>query len=141
MRFRLICVLVLFMADLTPYTVAERIALTLGGLGRAVAARIAGGAMAASMILLVWTRLRRVDWEIARLLALFQAGRLRVLVGVRRAAGGGGARVVAGRMPVRFGWLLGMVPYEAACFAGQLRAELAEPEMVALLEASAQARR
>ncbi len=34
-----------------------------------------------------------------------------------------------------------MVPCEAACFAGQLRTVLAEPEMVALLEASPQARR
>jgi hypothetical protein len=37
--------------------------------------------------------------------------------------------------------LLGQVPYEAACFAGQLRTVLAEPEMMALLDASPPARR
>jgi hypothetical protein len=44
-------------------------------------------------------------------------------------------------LPVRFGWLLPLVPADAACFGGQIAAVLAEPEMVALLEASPQARR
>ncbi len=36
---------------------------------------------------------------------------------------------------------MGLMPYEAACYGGQLRTVLAEPEMVALLADVAQARR
>jgi hypothetical protein len=58
-------VLVLFMYLSVTLTVAERIAVILEGLGRAVVARITprgpGGAMAASLILLVRTRIRRVE--------------------------------------------------------------------------------
>jgi hypothetical protein len=122
-------------------TVAERFGLILEGLGRAVAARIAGGAMAAAMIVLVWTRIRRIEGKVQRLLALFQAGRLRVVAGPRQGRGSSGGKAAAGRLPLRFGWLLAMVPHQAACFAGQLRTVLGEPEMVALLEASPQARR
>ncbi len=125
-------------------TVAERFGLILAGLGRAVAARISGrgpgGAMAAALILLVCARIRRVDGQIQRLLALFLAGRLRVVVGVQAQRGGAGVPGVMRRVPSRFGWLLGLVPFEAAGFASQLRAVLAEPEMVALLEASPRAR-
>ncbi len=134
------------MADLERLTVADRIASTLVGLGRAVAARISPrGAvppMQAAMIVLVWTRLKRVERQILGLLARFAAGRLVVAAAPRVTEGAAGRRrVVSARLPCRFGWLLGMVPFEAACFAGQLRAELAEPEMVALLAASPQARR
>jgi hypothetical protein len=122
-------------------TVADRIALTLDGLGRAVAARVLGGAMLAVTILLVWRRLRRIEGRIQGLLARFRAGRLWVRtvprVGGRGGVGGCGAVV----LPRGFGWLLPMVPQEAACFAGQMRGVLAEPEMVALLAAAPQARR
>jgi len=46
-----------------------------------------------------------------------------------------------GGLPRGFGWLLPLVPQEAAGFASQLRVVLAEAEMVALLQASPQARR
>ena len=138
-------VLVSFMPFVPTLTVAERIALILEGLGRAVAARIAprgaNGAMAAAMIVLVWTRVRRVEARILGLLARFQAGRLQVAVGKRAGRGGGGARVASARLPCGFAWLLPMVPCDAACFAGQLRTVLAEPELVALLDAAPQAAR
>ena len=44
-------------------------------------------------------------------------------------------------LPRSFGWLLPLVPTEAACRATQLRAVLAEPEMVALIAAAPQATR
>jgi len=44
-------------------------------------------------------------------------------------------------LPRRFGWLLPLVPCEAANRASQLRHLLGEPEMQALLGASPQARR
>ncbi len=126
-------------------SLADRIVFTLDGLARAVAARIAARAMTAAMIVLVWGRVKRAERDILRLLALFGAGRLRVLAGPRAGAGAAvvraGARAGAARLPVRFAWLLPLVPGEAACFAGQLRAALGEAEMVALLEASPQARR
>ncbi len=131
------------MEILASLTIADRIALTLAGLGRAVAARIAGGAMAAAMILLVWRRIRRVDGQIRGLMERYRAGTLRVLVQseARSRVGVGRARAVSDRLPQRFGWLLPLVPYEAAGFASQLRAQLVEPEMVALLDAAPQARR
>ncbi len=122
-------------------TIADRIALTLDGLCRAVAARILGRRMAEAMILLVWQRIRRTDGRLQGLLRRFREGRLQVRTMVR--SGGGGVRGERGSpvLPRSFGWLLPMVPCEAACFAGQLRGALAEPEMVALLTVAPQARR
>jgi len=156
-------------------TVAERIALTLDGLCRAIAARIdprgVGGPLPAAMIVLIWTRVRRVEGRIQGLLARFRAGRLRVATrGVRR----GGAsvspapglpqdptaklpryptaklpryptaklpRYPTAKLPRRFGWLLPLVPCEAANRASQFRAVLELAEMQALLAASPQAMR
>jgi hypothetical protein len=44
-------------------------------------------------------------------------------------------------LPRHFGWLLALVPCDAANLGSQLRHTLTDPEMVALLAASAQARR
>jgi hypothetical protein len=129
------CVLVVFM------NLGDRISLTLDNLHRAVAARIAGGAMQAAMILLVCQRVRRTDRLIRALLARFLAGRLRVVAVSRRGVGAGRTRVISPRLPRGFGWLLPMVPYQAAGFASQFRVSLAEPEMVALIAATPQARR
>jgi hypothetical protein len=83
---------------------------------------------------------RRVEWQVLGLLARFRAGRLWVLTAPRM--GGGGRRGGGSSgLPRGFGWLLPLVPQEAACFAGQMRGVLAEPEMVALLAAAPQARR
>lgn len=123
-----------------PFTVADRLALTLDGLGRSVAARVGAGVLTAAMIVLVWVRLRRVERQMLGLLARFRAGRLRV-VAVPRVGGGGGRGGRVAVLPRRFGWLLGLVPGEAASFAGQMRSVLAEPEMVALMATAPQARR
>jgi len=124
-----------------PLPVLARLALTLAGLGRAVAGRVGVGVMSAAMIVLVWQRVRRVEREIAGLMARFRAGRLRVLVAPRVGRAGLARRVVGSWLPRRFGWLLPLVPAEAAGYAGQVRAVLAEPEMMALLAAAPQARR
>jgi len=128
-------------------TVADRFGMSLQGLCRAVAARIAPGlagwAMEAAMIVLIWTRIRRVEGRIQALLVRFRAGRLRVMP-AWRVAGEPAARLPrqpTAKLPRRFAWLLPLVPSEAACFAGQLRVVLAEPEMQGLLAASPQARR
>jgi hypothetical protein len=134
-------VLLSFMTCSPPLSAVDRFALALDALVRAVAARIAARVMTGAMILLVCRRIRRVELQIKGLLARFTAGRLQVVAAPRSGGGGGGARATAGRLPSGFAWLLPLVPAEAACFAGQLRGVLAEPEMVALLEASPQARR
>ncbi len=122
-------------------TITDRLVLSLDGLCRAVAARAAGRAMAEWMIIMVWQRVRRVRIQMERLLLRFQQGRLPV----RRSPRSGGRRTSRPRsaqvLPRGFAWLLPMVPSEAACFAGQIRTVLADPEMVALLEAAPQARR
>lgn len=122
-------------------SVADRLALTLEGLGRAVAAQGGRGVWTAALVLLVWQRVRRVDRQIRGMLARFQAGRVRRVVGPRRGVRGRPRAVAARRLPRRFGWLLELVPGEAACFAGQVRTLIAEPEMAALLAEVPQARR
>jgi hypothetical protein len=128
--------------------VSDRFVTALDGLYRAVAARSFREAMATAMILLVCGRIRRVERRIQALLARFRAGALPVAQGTRtmrtgvsRAEGRREAAVAPVRLPRSFGWLLPLVPCEAANFASQLRHTLAEPEMVALLAASAEARR
>jgi hypothetical protein len=135
------CVPLSFISLPTPLTVADRLALVLDGLCKAVAARSFRQAMAEVMILLVWTRVRRIERQLQGLLARFLQGRLVVRVSSRTAtagSGGGGGPVP---LPRSFGWLLPMVPYQAAGFASQLQVVLAEPEMVALLAVAPQARR
>jgi hypothetical protein len=126
-------------------TVSERFALILDMLCRAVAAQISGRRMTEVMILLVWRRVRRIDLRLQGMLRRFRDGRLQVrteFCAVVR-SGVGGKRGARGLpvMPRSFGWLLALVPCEAAGYASQLRHALAEPEMVALLAAAPQARR
>ncbi len=122
-----------------------RFALTTTALCRAVAACLGRGLMNAAMIVLVWTRVKRAEVLFLALVERVRLGRFRggwTRVGV---VGAGGVRAAAGldrgRLPLRFGWLMGVMPYEAAGYAGQLRTVLAEPEMAALLRDVAQARR
>ena len=130
--------------------------MTLDGLYRAVAARSALSVLvgrgtevlAVWLIRLVCFRVRRIETQILLLLEKFQAGTLVIArprtQAVRVGRGGGGLKGVRraeGKVPRRFAWLLPLVPCEAANYASQLRLWLAEPEMVALLKASPQARR
>ncbi len=131
------------MSSSPPLTAADRFALALDGLCAAVAARIAGRAMEAAMILLVWQRVRRIRIQVLGLLVRFRAGLL-VVRATPRAVTGGWSRADAGArrgLPRGLAWLLQLVPFQAACFAGQIREVLAEPEMVGLLAAAPQARR
>jgi hypothetical protein len=104
-----------------------------------------------------WSRLRRTSIELSALLARFRAGKLRVgSAAPRRALAK--TRAPAARPPVslprRCGWLVRMMPadigygVEVASFRARLLAYrsqlthlLADPEMVALIEAAPQARR
>jgi hypothetical protein len=150
----------------TGISLPARLAMTLDRLGRAVAARIAGGAMMAWMIVAVWTRIRRAERDILALLARFQAGKLRAGkpgAGRLRSVGPGarppavalageaelearrpalsGVAADARRLPRRFGWLIPLAGFDAVNYGTQLRATLEDPQMQALLACSRQARR
>jgi len=134
-----------------PLSVAERLAMILEGLYRAVAARSARGifgpGMATLMILMVCRRVRRIEGKIQRMLARFRTGTLRVgpvARGVGVAPRDPTAKLPqdpTAKLPRSFGWLLPLVPCHAAGFGSQLRHLLGDPEMMALLAASPQARR
>lgn len=120
-------------------SVTDRFSLSIDGLCKAVAARIAFG-LEGALILLIWTRIKRTETRVLALIAAIRAGRVRGgwVIGARAACSRGDAGVLPSRprLPRRFAWLCGLVPYEAAGFAGQLRHVLAEPEMVELLSAT-----
>ena len=146
-------VLVSFMNTPSP---SERFALTTSALCRAVAAALRHGLMNGAMIVLVWTRVRRAEVAFLALLERVRLGRYRG--GIVRRSGGSqdlveGATEVRSRavssrdargwrgLPRRFGWLIGLMPYEAAGYSSQLAHLLAEPEMVTLLRDVPQAGR
>jgi hypothetical protein len=134
-------VLASFMNLSSPLSATDRLAMTFDGLCRAVAARSFRGALAGALICLIWSRIRRVERDFLALVARVQAGVVGRRVVGRRGVSGVGRAVSVRVLPRRFGWLLGLVPNEAACFGGQVRTVLEEPEMVAVLMASPQARR
>ncbi len=124
----------------TPPTPADRFALIIGGLRRAIAARSGGAGGAAPLLMLLWTRLLRLSGRFARLAARVAAGTAspRRPASPRRAAGR--SRPPYRRLPRGFAWLPRQVP-EAAAYGSQLRHLLADPEMAALIAAAPQAGR
>ena len=127
-----------------PITLADCFVATLETLYRAVAARYRSAGWTIPMIHLICNRIRRAEQRVLKLLLLFQAGLLPAeTAAVPRTRSGttgepGTPRV---KTPRYFGWLLVLVPCDAANLACQLRLELADPQMQALLAASAKARR
>ena len=117
---------------------------------RCVRAAVGGwggrGLLSAALTLLLFRRLGGICVEFERLVARFQAGRLRQ-VATRAAAGesvGGSSERRASPdllWPRRFGWLVLAARHLAAVYGGQLRVILEQPEMVELLIAAPQARR
>ncbi len=132
-----------------------RFAWITAALCRAVAAALGRG-LDGPMILLVWRRVKRAESLLLALAERVRRGQYRGGV-VRRCGGpdagsvdavvigpiGAGLGNGAGwrRLPRRFGWLVGLLPFEAGGYASQLSHMLAEPEMVALLRDVPQAGR
>ena len=125
----------------TPPAPAERFALIIDGLRRAVAARIAGRRLAGPLIILICTRLGRLAGRFARLAARVAAGTAapRRPASPRRPTAR--PRPASQRLPRRFAWLLPLVPGEAAAYGSQLQHLLSDPEMAALIAAAPQAGR
>ncbi len=133
-----------------------RFAFIVAALCRAVAAALGRGLLDGTVILLVWRRVKRAEQLLLALAERVRLGRYRG--GIVRRSGGfeafgadlveaivaplgataGSAGAPTGsqawrRLPRRFGWLMGLMPYEAAGYSSQLAHLLAEPEMVSLL--------
>ena len=117
-----------------------------------MAACLKRGLMTPVVLMLVWKRVRRSENLLRDLVARMRDGTLRggwvrvASAGVARAAVGTKAGVGAGAddwglLPRRFAWLIPLMPHEAATYALQLSAVLAEPEMVTLMRDVPQARR
>ncbi len=124
-----------------PPSPADRLALIIEGLRRAVAAQIAGRRLAGPFIILICSRLGRLAGRFTRLAARVSAG----TAGPRRRAASRQPskrpRPAYQRLPRRFAWLLPLVPGEAAAYGSQLQHLLADPEMAALIAAAPQAGR
>ncbi len=119
----------------------EALSLVLGGLRTGVAGW--HRRLDRAVLMLCWGTISRLIGRFERLSARFVAGGVMtraVVAGVSRAAPVGLVRV-ARVWPGRFGWLVRAVGWQAAGFGLQVAHQLARPEMVALLVASAQARR
>ncbi len=121
----------------TPHA-PDRFALIIDGLCRMIAASAPQGRLATPLILLVWTRLRRMGARFARLAARVRSGAVVRPARVRLAATSHPtAPRVGPRLPDGFGWLLRLDP-EAACYGSQLQHLLSDPEMASLLSAAPQ---
>ena len=119
------------MPPAAPPAPAERFARLIDGLCRAVAARSFRGGLAGPLIILIWSRLRRLGVRFARLAARIEAGALPVAR--RRPTASRPARPAPPRLPRGFAWLVRLVP-QASAYGSQLQHLLAEPEMAALLD-------
>ena len=119
---------------------AERFALILDGLCSAVAARGGGrDRLAGPLVILIWSRLRRIAAQVAALAARIAAGRQRRYP-ARRPPRATPRRAPHRTLPHGPAWLLALVP-QASGYGSQLQHLLAEPEFAALVDAAPQMRR
>jgi hypothetical protein len=116
-----------------PIPPAERLARIMDWLCVAVAARGIGGLLTASLIFLLWGRLRRAALRARRLAARIAAGKP-LVARPRGPEPPRPGRPPSPRLPRGYAWVIRLVPAAAAA-ASQLRALLTDPEMAALVQA------
>jgi hypothetical protein len=150
-------VLLLFMSSpaapavtgLSQTGLSHRLALILDGLCRVAGARGAKDRALASMMLVLWARLRRMAARFDRLAAQVRSANLAAApaapvsepsAATLRPTPRAQRPRPAHRLPRGFAWLIRLAP-EAACYGGQLQHMLADPEMAALLAAEPKLRR
>jgi hypothetical protein len=110
--------------------------------------------LASVLVLLAWRLVGVVGLRLERMMARFAAGRpMRRVAGLRAPcvpSGGDGVEIVADGSasvaairvwPRQFAWMVRAAAHEAAGFGLQLQAVLAQPDMVAFLQATPQAAR
>ena len=131
------CVPVPFVS-LIPSTPPARFAGIIDLLCRTVAARIAGGRLPGPLIMLIWSRLRRMATRFAALAARHEAGRLPAPRRRPRTPRPPSAHPRPPQaLPRDVAWLLRLVP-ESASAASQLQHLLADAEMASLIAAAPQ---
>ena len=125
-----------------PLSATDAFALIVERLCQTVAAQSYRERMAAPLILLIWTRLRRLAARFAALAARVRAGTLRSRAPARRAASRpaspSGLSPPPPRLPNDFAWLVRLVGREAAGCGSQLQFLLTDPEFAALIAAAPQ---
>ena len=130
------------MTSTTPPAAADRFALIIGGLSRAVATQHRVG-LSGLLIIAIWSRLIRIANSFAALAARVRAGTLPAprhrasRPASSRPAPSGSPPSHPGSpfLPRGFAWLIPLVPHEAAGFGSQLAHLLTDPEMTALVSA------
>jgi hypothetical protein len=137
-----------------PRPAADRFALIMDGLCRAIAARGGRRLIPGPIVIVLWTRLRRMAARLVSLAARLRSNTLRPpkpacpRVPLASAPSPRRPRSTASnrwpfpipRLPRSFGWLVRLAP-EAACYRSQLCHLLSDPEMAALLSAAPQTQR
>ena len=136
---RPVCVSNAVVTPVPPPAPAERFDRLIAALCRAVAGRGLARGLAGPLIVLIWSRLRRLAARFAALSARIAAGRAR-RIRCRRRPRATARRTARRALPQSRAWLIRLVP-EAAASGEQLRYLLAEPEMAALVAAAPQMRR
>ncbi len=129
----------MFMTAPVPAAPAERFALVIDGLCRAVAEAGGRRLLAGPLVILIWQRLRRLADRITALAARITAGRHR-RVHSRRRPRPASRRPAQRRLPHGPAWLLPLVP-QAGAHASQVQHLLADPEFARLVDAAPQMRR
>jgi hypothetical protein len=109
-----------------PSTPADRFAGIIDALCRAVAARVGWGGLTGPLVILIWSRLRRMAVRFARLAHPRSAA---ARATTRRTPA---SRPAPPRLSRAFAWLVQRVP-QAAAHGSQLQQLLADPAMAALL--------
>ena len=127
-----------------PVGLPERLAFIIEKLCEAVAARGPKAGSATALIVLAWTRLRRLSLRFAALAAAVRDGRLAAARTARGRAAPGPARAPRAPQPHRLprgsGWLIRLVP-EAPAYRSLVLHWLDDPELATLLAEAPQAGR
>lgn len=121
-------------------SLSSRFGSIITALRRTLAARAGRDRAFAVILLVLWNRLNRLSVRVAAIAARCQAGTLRKSPTTRHTRASAHPPPPQDPLPRERGWLLRRVR-ESGVYGGHLRLLLAEPEMVAMIEAAPQLRR
>jgi len=122
-------------------SLAQFLTLIVTGLQRAAATHAGQDRMVVPLVNLLWNRLSRLTTRFNALVARLAAGRPAAPHRPRTRPARAAPEPGTLRLPNAYGWLIRLLPGEAACCGSQLQALLADPQMAALLAAAPEAGR